>query len=122
MTVQELYDRIGGDYEAAKKIMMMDQIIGRMIVKYTDDSSCAALNSAVETMDPGKLVESAHTLKGVSANLGLKEISSRASILADEFRPGRSRTMSDDQVREKVNELTALDRKAKEGIREFAGA
>ncbi len=120
MDVQELYRRINGDYESAKKIMMMDAIIAKMIVRYPDDQSCAALASAAETFDPKALFEAAHALKGVAANLGLKEIYSRASALSEEFREGKPRTMSDDAVRAMIAETEQLDRKAKEEIRAFA--
>ena len=39
MTVEELYERIGGDYAAAKKILMMDKMIARFIGKLPGDPS-----------------------------------------------------------------------------------
>ena len=121
MTLQELYEKIGGDYQSAQKIMMMDAIIARMIVKYLDDRSCAALSAASEALDPGEMFASAHDLKGVSANLGLKEIYTRTCILSDEFRAGKPRTMTDEQVRDLVREVILLDQQARDGIGEFAG-
>ena len=37
MTVQELYQTIEGDYSAALKVMMMEPLVKRMIVKLLDD-------------------------------------------------------------------------------------
>ena len=121
MTLQELYQKICGDYERARKIMMMDAIIAKMIVKYPADKSCAALAAAAEKPDPAAMFESAHALNGVSANLGLMEIYNRCCVLSDEFREGNPRTMTDEEVREKVQEVVRLDQQARDAIREFAG-
>ena len=120
MTVQELYQQIDGDYDAAKKIMMMDQMIGRFIVKLADDRTYEKLEAAGAAMDPAALFETAHTLKGVAANLGLTKLSAMASGITEEFRPGKERTMSDEQVKEKLEEIRALYGKTMDGIRAFS--
>ena len=120
MTVQELYEQIDGNYEAAKKIMMMDQMISRFIVKFADDKSYERLKAAGETMDAAALFESAHTLKGVAANLGLTKLSTMASEITEEYRPGQERSMTDEQVKEKLEAISAQYAKTVEGIRAFA--
>ena len=55
MTVKELYDTIGGNYENAKKIMMSDALISRFIVKLIDDPSYAKLTEARNTMNAEEL-------------------------------------------------------------------
>ena len=47
MTVQELYERVGGSYENAKRIMMNDALIGRFVGKLTDDGSFARISADV---------------------------------------------------------------------------
>ena len=120
MTVQELYQQIDGDYEAAKRVMMMDQMISRFIVKFLDDKTYDRLMAAGESMDPAALFEAAHTLKGVAANLGLTKIGALSSEVTEEFRPGKERTMGDETVKAKLAEISALYAKAVEGIRAFA--
>ena len=39
MTVQELYERIGGNYAAAKRILMNDTLIARFVAKLPEDKS-----------------------------------------------------------------------------------
>ncbi len=122
MTVQELYTQIGGDYEAAKRIMMMDPLIARMIVQFPDDTSCQKMLAAAETMDPAGLFEGSHALKGVGGNLGLTSLSRAAAEIADEFRPGNPRRMTDEEVRAKLEEIRKMYDTTIEGIRAFSQA
>lgn len=120
MTVQELYERVGGDYEAAKRILPMDKLIGKFAVKFLDDKSFEKLAAGWESKDPAGVFDGAHAIKGVCANLGLTQLSAQASALAEEFRPGNPRTMDDDEVSRRVDELKALYERTIEGIRAFA--
>ena len=119
MTVKELYERIDGDYGAALKIMMADTMIAKFIVRVPDDPTYGRLMAAAETMDPEGLFEAAHTLKGVTANFGLTKLSTLASRLTEEFRPGRERQMSDEEVREKLEAIRKLHEQTVEGISAF---
>ena len=121
MTVKELYQTIGGDYDAALKIMMMEPIVSKMIVKLLDDKSFGRIRQGGETMDATELFEGAHALKGVAASLGLTRLSEQAGVICDEFRPGRERTRTDEEVRTLLAEIEALYNRTLEGIRAFAG-
>ena len=70
MTIQQLYDRIGGNYEHAVRIMKKDKLIDKYVRKLKDSNVGDALAQAGETMDAVKLFESAHAMKGVCANFG----------------------------------------------------
>ena len=91
MTIQELYAKIGGDYEQAVKVMRMDKLIDRYVRKFPASGTCEKLAEAGQSMDPAQLFESAHALKGVCANLGLTAIASAAGAITEEFRPGAVR-------------------------------
>ncbi len=119
MTVAELYERMEGDYQAALRVMMADSMIGRMIRMFPADGSCGKLLSAGEAMDAAGLFESAHALKGLSGSLGLMKMSSMASEMCEEFRPGRERKMTDGEVRERLDSIRALYEKIVGAIREF---
>ena len=121
MTLRELYQKMDGDYDAAMRTMMTESIAGRMIVRLPDDPNYARLMSALETMNGTELFEAAHALKGVCGSLGLKKLSDAAAEMCEEFRPGRERTWTDDQVREHAAEITRLYDQAVGGIREYAG-
>ena len=120
MTVQELYDSIGGNYNGAKSILQMDKLIGRFILKFLDEKSYDRLTAAWADRDAEGVFEAAHALKGVSANLGLDEISHRASDISEEFRPTHDRTMDDAEVERRMAELDEIYQRSIEGIQAFA--
>ena len=74
MTIQELYDQIGGNYDHAVQIMRMDKMISKYLLKLTNSGVCEACREAVESFDSTKLFESAHAMKGVCGNLGLDDL------------------------------------------------
>ena len=119
MTIQQLYDRIGGNYEHAVRIMKKDKLIDKYVRKLKDSNVGDALAQAGETMDAVKLFESAHAMKGVCANLGLDALASAADEITEEFRPGNPRTLSDEAVREKVAGILQRYRDTVEGIAEY---
>ena len=120
MTIQELYDAIGGSYESAKRVMQSDRIIAKFIVKFVDDKSFDTLLGGWESRDAQAAFEGAHALKGVCANLGLDAISAAASELAEQFRPGGERTLDDAAVTERIDAIRAKRETAVELIRGFA--
>lgn len=121
MTVKELYENIGGNYESALRVLMSDQLIARFIVKFLQDKSCERLLSAQDAHDPAALFESAHAMKGVCANLGLDNLSRQASDIAEQFRPGSTRTMSDAELSERIAAIRSDYERSVESIRRFAG-
>ena len=120
MTVQELYESIGGSYDSAKRILPMDQLIAKFVVKFLDDKSFEKIETASQTGDGSGIFEGAHAMKGVCANLGLDSLSKAASELAEEFRPGHDRTMDDAEVQAKIAELKVRYEQTMEGIRQFS--
>ena len=121
MTIQELYQNIGGDYDQAIRVLRMDKLIDKHIRKLTKNGVVEQLLKAGETMDPAGLFEAAHAAKGVCGNLGLTRLSEMASEIAEEYRPGHARSMSDDAVKAKLEEIGGLYNRTAEGIRQYEG-
>lgn len=119
MTVQELYEKIGGDFNAAKKILPSDALVARFVVKLLKDGSIQKLRDGLAAGDGKAIFEGAHALKGVTANLGLTTLSDLAAEIADEYRPGRERTLSDDELGAKIDELNAKFDSTSEEIASF---
>ena len=122
MTVQELYESIGGSYDSAKRILQMDKLIGKFVTRFLDDGSCQHLLDAAAAGDEKGMFEGAHAMKGVCANLGLMDLSHAASDIAEEFRPGNARRMSDDEVAKRLADIQARYDKTIAGIRAFSEA
>lgn len=116
MTLQELYESIGGDYEQALRVLRVEKLVDKHIRKLAANGVVDNLLAAGETMDPTQLFETAHAAKGVCANLGLTRIAELASEVAEEFRPGTPRTMGDDEVKDRLQTISGLYETTKEGI------
>lgn len=106
MTLEELYGKMGGNYEHARQIMKMDKMIDKYVRKLKSSGVGDALAAAGETMDANGLFESAHALKGVCANLGLDDLAAAAEEITEEFRPGNSRKLTDSEVKAKISAVT----------------
>ena len=119
MTLKELYDTIGGDYDQALRVLRIEKLIDKHIRRFPTNTIFADMDGALKSMDANGLFESSHAMKGVCSNLGLVNIASLASEISEEFRPGNPRTMTDQEVAEKVARIDALYETAKEGIRKY---
>ena len=119
MTIKELYQNVGGDYDQAMRVLRMEKLMDKHVRKFPQNGVVEGLLEAVDGMDPTRLFEAAHAMKGVCANLGFTGLSSAASDVTEEFRPGNSRSLSDDEVKAKLADINALYAKTIEGIKEY---
>ena len=116
MTLKELYDQVDGNYEQAVSVLRVEKLIDKHIRKFPKGGVVDNLLAAGATMDAVRLFETAHAMKGVCSNLGLRHLAALASDLAEEFRPGNQRELSDEEVKEKLAEIAALYETTKRGI------
>ena len=65
------------------------------------------------------IFEAAHAMKGVCANLGLTKLSDAASDITEEFRPGKERTLSDDEVKNRIHSIQQIYSQTIDGIRRY---
>ena len=122
MTIEELYQNIGGSYENAIRVLRMDKLIDKHIRKFIANGVVENLLQAGETMDPTELFETSHAMKGVCGNLGLTNLYVAASEISEEFRPGNERHFTDDEVKEKLQAISELYQKTADGIRAYEEA
>ena len=122
MTLQELYQEMGGDYAQALRVLHVEKLVDKHIRKFPKNAVLNTLFEAGETLDATQLFEAGHAVKGVSANLGLTAISEAASEITEEFRPGNARRLTDDEVRAKVAELKAKFDKTADAIARYEQA
>lgn len=84
MTIQECYIQMKADYKDVLNRFGTDATIERFLLKFLNDSSFNNLLDAFEKNDIDAAFAAAHTLKGVSMNLGftyLGEVSSKLTEL-----------------------------------------
>lgn len=89
MTVEQCYQAMHGDYEAATRRLMNDALIEKFLLKFLDDKSFDDLCHAFEAKDYTKAFKAAHSLKGVSQNMGFDSLSIPAVELTEELRDGQ---------------------------------
>ena len=119
MTLQELYASIDGNYDHAVQIVRMEKLINRYLSKFPNSGVYEALAAAGESMDPTALFESAHAMKGVCANMGFDKMAAAAGEITEEFRPGNTRSLSDDEVKARIADIGVMYRHTVDGIRQY---
>lgn len=77
MTLQEFYDRIGGDYKATISRLPSEALIKKFVLKYPGDPSFSQLKDALAAQDWELAFRASHTLKGVAQNLGMDRLYKR---------------------------------------------
>ncbi len=120
MTIRELYSAIGGNYDSALRVLMMDKLVAKYTVKFADDPSAPRLLAAWDSGDAAGIFEGGHALKGVAANLGLDALSAKASAITEEYRPGNAPRLDRTGQEQLMDEIRALYEKTLDGIRVFA--
>ena len=119
MTIKELYAKIGGNYDQAVRVMKSDRLIDKYVRKLTASQVAESLAEAGKTMDPVKLFESAHAMKGVCSNLGLESLANAVKEITEEFRPGNARRLSDADVQSRLDAIARQYQITAEGIRDY---
>lgn len=102
MTLAECYKMLHGDYEEARKRLMNENIIQRFIFKFLSDPTMDQLRKAVKANEHDEAFRSAHTLKGIAANLAFTELQIAASDLTEQLR--NSEGPASPELMEKVEE------------------
>lgn len=105
MTLEELYGKIGGDYEEAVGRLRMEKLISKFVIKFLDDQSCNNLFAAWENGDDTAAFEASHAAKGVSSNLAFNAITGPASKITEALRPGNEDLRAKTDVDALVEEL-----------------
>ena len=86
MTLQEFYDRIGGDYKATISRLPSEALIKKFVLKYPGDPSFNQLKDALAAQDWELAFRASHTLKGVAQNLGMDRLYKTSATLCDAVR------------------------------------
>ena len=102
MTLQEFYDRIGGDYKATISRLPSEALIKKFVLKYPGDPSFNQLKDALAAQDWELAFRASHTLKGVAQNLGMDRLYKTAATLCDAVRGmhrhGKAKQNADSQA------------------------
>lgn len=89
MTIQECYERMGGDYADVASRLMTPERVAKFATRFINDPSYSGLCDSVKQGNPEEMFRLAHTLKGVAQNLGFVALYTPASELTELLRPGK---------------------------------
>lgn len=89
MNLRECYEELGGSYEEAVGRMLSDSLIRKFLWKFPEDETFETLKKGFYAHDDAGAFEAAHTLKGVTLNLGLGDLARSSSALTEALRGGR---------------------------------
>ena len=119
MTLKELYQDVDGDYDQAMRVLRVEKLLDKHIRKFPQNGVVEGLLEAGEGMDPTRLFETAHAVKGVCANLGLQKLSDAASEITEEYRPGNARKLSDAEVKDRMASIREMYENVTKGIQNY---
>lgn len=74
--------------ETLERFVGNEDLFFRCLNKFIDDKNYTNMISAMEANDASASFDSAHALKGVSANLGLSNLYNEMKVITEVFRAG----------------------------------
>lgn len=92
MTLEECYNRIGGDYFNALTRLGNEKRLERFLALFLQDKSFQSLGNALTDGNAEDAYRFAHSLKGVSMTLGLSRLSNSAASLTESLRTSEADT------------------------------
>ena len=87
MTIQECYEKLGGNYSEALGRMIRPELVEKFLAGFLKDDSYEMLCREVSAGNREEAFRAAHTLKGVCLNLGLGTLAASASKITEVLRP-----------------------------------
>ncbi len=103
MDVRDCYRILGGDYdEVLARFCNREELARKFLYKFLDDQSYGLLMESLHEQNMEEAFRAAHTLKGVSQNLGFDRLQKSAGELTEALRSGKERPSDAlvEQVRE----------------------
>ena len=89
---RELFEAYGADYqETMERFMGNETMYLRFLDMLFQDENLQKLGGALDAGDLSGAFEAAHTLKGVSSNLGLKPLYDAVCVIVEPLRSGERR-------------------------------
>ena len=88
MNLQELYERVGGDYADVLSRLMTEERVLKFVRRFPEDASFNELRAALDSGNTETAFRAAHTLKGIAQNLGFTALYKASDELTEALRPG----------------------------------
>ena len=105
MTVEELYEQVGGNYDDALTRLCADELIEAVLGIFLDDTTCPDIVKAWDCGDEAAAFDAAHAAKGMCMNLAFTRLGVLASDITEALRPGNEGLRASTDVDALVKEL-----------------
>lgn len=99
ISMREAYEKIGANYDDACARLMGEEMLARFALKFLDDESMDKLEAAMAAGDAEGAFMAAHTLKGVSQNLGFDNLYEPAVVATEYAAPMPSTALARECMR-----------------------
>lgn len=86
MALEECYAAMGGDLDGVRSRLITDERICKFVPTFLSDDSMATLRGALSTGDYKSAYRAAHTLKGISRDLGFTPLYEASFQMQEELR------------------------------------
>ena len=86
MDLKEFYAQIGGSFDAVLSRLCSESFVRKFVLRYKTDPTFEQLKAAVAVKDWESAFRAAHTLKGVTLNLGLSSWADKTAKLVETLR------------------------------------
>lgn len=90
MTLQECYEKLGGNYTEVSSRLPSEKFIQKFVLKFLDDKTFGLLKESWENGNDEEAFRAAHTIKGMCQNLAFTQLLESSSALTEALRDGRS--------------------------------
>lgn len=94
MTVKEVYEKMGANYDEVFNRLRADERIQKFLVRILDDGSYKLLTDSIASGDMSEAFRAAHTLKGLCLNFSLTKLFESSNALTEALR-GRTEYSSE---------------------------
>ena len=88
MTLRECYAKLNGDFEGTLGRLCSEKLVEKFALKFLADDSFALLEEAIAVGNYSDAFRAAHTLKGVSINLGFTQLYKVSDEMTEALRDG----------------------------------
>ncbi len=102
MTLESCYAMMGGDLEGVRGRLRADDRVAKFVGMFPHDETFSSLESAWEARSMPEAFRAAHTLKGVSRDLGFTPLFEASDALANVLRPAKEGGQVDEAAAEQL--------------------
>lgn len=99
MVLKECYDALGEDYEAVRQRISKEETIRKFVIKFLSEPSYGNLCESLQSGKYEEAFRAAHSLKGVSTNLGFQKLGNSASTLTEYLRGSDKKQIDPEECR-----------------------